>query len=80
MEWRIVVGIAGRIIIIKISPDRLSLANSYSVSLRLLLREQYAKTLILIPMANGPMMVLDLLLYFAAIQDNSQCTTIVCAQ
>ena len=73
MEWCVVIGVASRI---NISPDRLLLVNSYNASLRSLLREprreQCAETLIPIPMANGPMMVLDLLLHFA-IQGDSRC-------
>ena len=76
MKWCVVIGVTGRIIVIKIGPGRRLLVNSYSASLRSLLREspreQYAETLIPIPMANGPMVVLDLLLHFA-IQGDSRC-------
>ena len=75
MEWCVVIGIAGRIIVMKISSGRLLLVNSYSTSLRSLLREpqekKYAEILIPIPMANGPMVVLDLLLHYA-IQGDSR--------
>ena len=49
MEWCIEIGVAGRIIVIKIGPGRLL---RYSASLRSLLREQYAETLISI-IING---------------------------
>ena len=72
MERCIAIGVAGS------NKDRSRqalLVNSYSASLRSLLREpwreQYGETLIPIPMANGPMVVLDLLLHFA-IQGDSR--------
>ena len=71
MEWCVLIGIAGRIIVIKIDPERLLLISYSATSQRTSEREQYAETLIPIPMANGPMVVLDLLLYFA-IQGDSQ--------
>ena len=81
MEWCIVIGVAGRIIVIKIGPGRLLLANSYSatsltrrsgITEQTSERKQYAETLIPMPMANGPMVVLDQLLHFS-IQGDSRC-------
>ena len=74
MAWYIVIGVTGRIVVIKISPGRLLLVNSCSGSVRSLRREPYAETLIPIHncgldiyklIANGPMVVLNPLLHFA---------------
>ena len=72
MERCIVIGVAGRIIVIKIGPGRPLLVNSYSAT-NLTLRENLERKQYV---ANGPMVVLDLLLHFA-IQGDSQCITYV---